>query len=169
MRRGSSRRKTIVGIFPEGIRGTFTPYRTAYQLRNFSKSAFVTMAIENQAPIVPVAVIGHAEIFRSWRGSIGYLTMGAWLAVFSDRRHFPVAPVPIPSKWRVRVLPQLMQGLKPKDAENAALVRDFSRYVRNIIQRNVDDMRQKRKSIFWGRVLDGTAPAALPPPRAGSA
>jgi len=161
-------RENLVGIFPEGIRGTFTPYRTAYQLGNFSKSAFVTMAIENQAPIIPVAVVGHAEIFPilariDWHFAMRKL---GW-PYFPIAPMFPLAPVPIPSKWHVRVLPPIsLQGLKPEDAENATLVRDYSRYVRDIIQRNVDDIRQKRKSIFWGRVLDGTAPAAPPQPRA---
>ncbi len=55
--------ENLVGIFPEGIRGAFVPYRSAYQLRDFTKSAFAKIAIENQAPIIPAAVIGHAEIF----------------------------------------------------------------------------------------------------------
>ncbi|HWP86155.1 MAG TPA: 1-acyl-sn-glycerol-3-phosphate acyltransferase, partial [Terriglobia bacterium] len=54
---------SLVGIFPEGIRGTFQPYKITYQLRDFAKSAFAQLAIRHQAPIIPAAVIGHAEIF----------------------------------------------------------------------------------------------------------
>ncbi len=76
---------------------------------------------------------------------------------------FPLAPVPIPSKWHVRVLPPVpLEGLKPADAENARVVKEFSRHVQAIVQRNIDDMLLRRKSIFWGRVLNGTAPPAQP-------
>jgi 1-acyl-sn-glycerol-3-phosphate acyltransferase len=159
-------REEIVGIFPEGIRGIFSPFRTAYQLRSFSKSAFVALAIENQAPIVPVAVIGHAEIFPILaRFESHFVTKTLGWPYFPIAPMFPLAPVPIPSKWHVRVLPTVsLQGLKPKDAENVDLVRDLSRHVQNIIQRNVDDMRRKRKSMFWGHLLNGTAPPAPPLP-----
>ena len=51
--------------------------------------------------------------------------------------------------------PVSLQGLQPADAENVKLVRDFSRYIQDIVQRNIDDMLPKRKSIFWGKVLNG--------------
>jgi len=53
-----------------------------------------------------------------------------------------------------------VDGLSPADAENARLVRDFSRHIQDIMQRNIDDMLPRRRSWFWGKVLDGTAPAA---------
>ena len=72
---------------------------------------------------------------------------------------FPLAPVPIPSKWHVRILePVPLQGLQPADADNAQLVQDFSRYIQNIVQKNIDQMVSRRKHIFWGHLLDGTAP-----------
>jgi len=159
-------REEIVGIFPEGIRGIFSPYRTAYQLKSFSRSAFVTLAIENQAPIVPVAVVGHVEIFPILaRFESHFVTRTLGWPYFPIAPMFPLAPVPIPSKWHVRILPPVpLQGLRREDAGNAALVRDLSRHIREIIQRNVDDMLPKRKSIFWGHILDGTAPPAPPLP-----
>ncbi len=159
-------REELVGIFPEGIRGAFTPYKSAYRVRDFSKSAFVKLAIENQAPIVPAAVIGHAEIFPILaRIDSSFVTREFGWPYLPIAPMFPLAPVPIPSKWHVRILPPVsLAGLRPEDAENAALVRDMSHYVQEIVQRNVDDMLPKRKSIFWGRVLDGTAPPAPPLP-----
>jgi 1-acyl-sn-glycerol-3-phosphate acyltransferase len=153
---------SLVGTFPEGIRGTFIPYKSTYRLRNFSKSAFARMAIENQAPIVPAAVIGHAEIFPI----IGRINWGYVTKEF-DWPYFPIAPpfpflplAPNPSKWHVRILkPVSVAGLKPEDARNDKLVRDLSRYVQDIMQQNIDQMLARRKHIFWGRVLDGTAPA----------
>jgi 1-acyl-sn-glycerol-3-phosphate acyltransferase len=155
--------ENLVGIFPEGIRGTFSSYKTAYELRDFSKSAFAQLAIRHQAPIIPVAVIGHAEIFPI----IGRID-SAFLKRITGWPYFPIAPpfpflpfVPLPSKWHVRVLePVSVAGLSPADAENEKLVRDLSRHVQDVIQRNIVHMRARRKHIFWGRVLDGTAPAA---------
>jgi 1-acyl-sn-glycerol-3-phosphate acyltransferase len=152
----------LVGIFPEGIRGTFTPYKTTYKLRDFAKSEFAKIAIENQVPIVPCAVIGHSEIFPIiYRIDSSYVTKTLGWPYLPIAPLFPLAPIPIPSKWHVRVLePVGVQGLKPADAENVKLVREFSRHIQAIVQRNIDDMLPKRKSIFWGKVLNGAAPPA---------
>ena len=154
----------LVGIFPEGIRGSFTPYKRTYKLRDFAKSAFAKIAIENQVPIVPCAVIGHAEIFPIiGRIDSSYVVKEFGWPYLPIAPMFPLAPIPIPSKWHVRVLePVGLQGLKPADAENVKLVRGFSRYIQDIVQRNIDDMLPKRKSVFWGKVLNGSAP---PTPR----
>ena len=152
----------LVGVFPEGIRGTFSPYKSTYQLRNFSRSVFAKMAIENQTPIVPAAVIGHSEIFPI----IGRINWG-YVTKELDWPYFPIAPpfpflpmVPNPSKWHVRILkPISLAGLKPEDAENDKLVKDLSRYVQNAVQENINHMLARRKHIFWGHVLDGTAPS----------
>jgi 1-acyl-sn-glycerol-3-phosphate acyltransferase len=150
----------LVGIFPEGIRGSFTPYKRTYQLRDFAKSAFAKIAIENQVPIVPCAVIGHSEIFPIiGRINSSYVTREFGWPYLPIAPMFPLAPIPIPSKWHVRVLdPVPVSGLAPADAENVKLVRDFSRYVQQIVQRNIDDMLPRRKHIFWGKVLNGAAP-----------
>ena len=74
-----------------------------------------------------------------------------------------MAPIPLPSKWHIRILEAVpLDGLAPADAENPRLVRDFGRYVQNLIQINIDDMLKRRSSIFFGRVLDGTGPDSLP-------
>ena len=159
----------IVGIFPEGIRGTFLPYRETYKLRDFSKSGFVQMAIENQAPILPVVVVGHAEIFPI----IGRID-STYLKQLTGWPYFPIAPpfpflpmLPLPSKWHMRVLPPIsVAGLSPADAQNKKVVHDVARYVQNLMQQNLDHMLARRKHIFWGRVLDGTAPPRDPLPSA---
>jgi 1-acyl-sn-glycerol-3-phosphate acyltransferase len=165
--------ENLVGIFPEGIRGTFLPYKQTYQLRDFSKSAFVQLAIEHQAPIIPVAVIGHAEIFPI----VGRID-SAYLKRITGWPYFPIAPpfpllpmVPLPSKWHMRVLePVPVAGLTPSDVQNEALVHDLACYVQDLIQRNIDHMRARRKHIFWGKVLDGTSPpvARFGPARAAA-
>lgn len=150
----------LVGIFPEGIRGSFLPYKRSYQLRDFSKSGFAKMAIEHQAPIIPAAVVGHAEIFPIiGRINSSYMTREWGWPYLPIAPMFPLAPIPLPSKWHVRVLPPVpFQGLKPADAENPRIVRQFAHYIQHLLQANIDDMLARRKHIFWGKVLDGSGP-----------
>jgi 1-acyl-sn-glycerol-3-phosphate acyltransferase len=153
---------SLVGIFPEGIRGTFTPYKRAYKLRDFARSAFVKIAIENQAPIIPAAVVGHAEIFPILaRIDSAWVTRELGWPYLPIAPMFPLAPVPLPSKWHIRILePVQVTGLSPADAENVRLVRELSRHVQAIVQANIDDMCRRRRRVFWGRFMDGTHPPA---------
>ena len=111
-------------------------------------------------------VVGHAEIFPILaRFDSSWVTRELGWPYFPIAPMFPLAPVPLPSKWHVRVLqPVTLKGLSPSDADNVKIVRDVSRYIQSILQTNIDQMNSKRKHIFWGRVLDGTSPAtpALP-------
>lgn len=152
--------ENLVGIFPEGIRGSFQPYRQTYKLRDFSKSGFAKMAIEHRAPIVPAAVIGHAEIFPIvGRIDSSFVSRELGWPYLPIAPMFPLAPIPIPSKWHVRVLPPVpLQGLKPADAENRTVVREFSAHVQDLLQRNIDEMVKRRKHIFWGKVLGEARP-----------
>src|SRR5260370_16532619 len=95
----------LVGIFPEGIRGSFTPYKTTYKLRDFAKSAFAKIAIENQVPIVPCAVIGHSEIFPIiGRIDSSYVTKELGWPYLPIAPIFPLPPIPLPSKCPVPLL-----------------------------------------------------------------
>lgn len=154
----------LVGLFPEGIRGTFQPYKRTHQLRDFSKSGFAQMAIENQAPVIPVAVVGHAEIFPILaRIDWSYITREWGWPYFPIAPMFPLAPVPLPSKWHVRVLKPIgMEGLRKEDAQNPRLMKEFSRYVQAMMQEQILDLAARRKHIFWGKILDGTAPKVAP-------
>jgi 1-acyl-sn-glycerol-3-phosphate acyltransferase len=155
----------LIGIFPEGIRGTFSPYKTTYKLRNFSKSGFARMAVENQAPVIPSAVIGHAEIFPIiGRIDSSWVVKELGWPYLPIAPMFPLAPIPIPSKWHVRVLePVPLQGLKPADAENDRLMKSFSDHVQQLIQANIDDMLPRRTSIFWGKKVLNGQPVRLEP------
>lgn len=152
--------ENLVGIFPEGIRGSFQPYKETYKLRDFSKSGFAKMAIEHQAPIVPAAVIGHAEIFPIiGRIDSGFVSRELGWPYLPIAPMFPLAPIPIPSKWHVRVLPPVpLQGLKPADAQNRMIVRDYSAHVQDLLQNHIDEMVRRRKHIFWGKVLGEARP-----------
>ncbi len=163
--------ESLVGLFPEGIRGTFTPYKRTYKLRDFSRSEFATLAVRHQAPVIPTAVVGHAEIFPILgRIDSSYIVKEVGWPYLPIAPPFPLAPIPLPSKWHVRVLkPVSLEGLKPSDAENARLMVDYSRHIQSIIQKNVDDMVSRRKSLVRGRFLDGTSPSIPPFKRSAAA
>lgn len=147
----------VVGIFPEGIHGAFTPYRSAYRLGKFGRDEFVRTALRNRAPIVPFATVGSAEIFP-----ILAKIRWPWWERLTDWPYFPItptfplAPVPLPSKWHVRFLPAmpLEPAYTPADADNPRAVRAISDEVRARIQAALDDMLAKRRSIFFGSIFD---------------
>jgi 1-acyl-sn-glycerol-3-phosphate acyltransferase len=161
-------KESLVGLFPEGIRGTFTPYNRTHKLRDFSRSDFAKLAVLHQAPVIPAAVVGHAEIFPIiGRIDSSWVVKELGWPYLPIAPMFPLAPIPLPSKWHVRILkPVPLDGLKPADSENARLMKEFSRYVQNIVQKNVDDMAARRKSVIRGHFLDGTSPSIAPFSRA---
>ena len=157
-------RESLIGLFPEGIRGTFTPYRRTHQLRDFSRSEFARLSVLHQAPVIPSAVVGHAEVFPIiGRIDSRWVVKELGWPYLPIAPMFPLAPIPLPSKWHVRILqPVPFEGLKPSDADNPRLMREFSRYVQSIVQKNVDDMVTRRKSLVMGHFLDGTSPEIAP-------
>lgn len=57
-------REEAVIVFPEGVRGSGKPFRERYRLQRFGHG-FMHLAIEHQAPIVPVGVVGCEESMPS--------------------------------------------------------------------------------------------------------
>jgi 1-acyl-sn-glycerol-3-phosphate acyltransferase len=51
-------------VFPEGVRGSGKLYRDRYQLQRFG-TGFMHLAMEHQAPIIPVGVVGCEETMPS--------------------------------------------------------------------------------------------------------
>jgi hypothetical protein len=121
--------------------------------------------------VIPAAVVGHAEIFPIiGRIDSSWVVKELGWPYLPIAPMFPLAPVPLPSKWHVRVLkPVPLDGLKPADAENDALMKEFSRHVQNIVQKNIDDLVSRRKSVVMGHFLDGTSPEIPPFRRSRSA
>ena len=73
-------------VFPEGTNGSGKPWADRYHLRRFGRG-FMRLALQTDAPIVPVAVVGGEESIISlhnWRGLaklIGapYVPISPWL------------------------------------------------------------------------------------------
>jgi 1-acyl-sn-glycerol-3-phosphate acyltransferase/nucleoside-diphosphate-sugar epimerase len=149
-------RDELLGIFPEGIRGAFVQYSQAYQIQAFNRDAFVKIALRHRAPIIPFITVGSAEIFPI----LGKLQSRLWTRYsewpsFPLTPTFPLLPLPLPSKWHTRFLPpvHVENEYPPSAAGNASIVRAISREVRDRMQRAVDEMLQRRRSIFFGSIF----------------
>lgn len=52
-------------VFPEGVRGSNKLYKHRYQLQRFG-TGFMHLAMQHQAPIIPVGIVGMEETIRSY-------------------------------------------------------------------------------------------------------
>lgn len=146
----------LVGVFPEGIRGAFTPYRRAYKLGKFGRDEYVRMALRNRVPIYPFVTVGSAEIFPI----VGRIDW-KWWKRFSEWPYLPVAPpfpllpVPLPSKWHTRFLEPLHVEREhgPEAADDPRTVKAISREVRRRMKEAIDGMLARRRRVFWGTVF----------------
>ncbi len=150
----------LIGVFPEGIRGAFCMYRDAYTLRRFARHEYVKMALRHQVPIVPFVTVGSAEIFPIF-GRIEW----AWFKRLSEWPFLPITPtmgsVPLPSKWHTQFLEPVHVELQygPEAAEDPAVVRAVGRQIKERIASTLVEMREQRRSIFFGNLWDSAGPA----------
>lgn len=151
------RRGGLLGVYPEGIRGAFTPYRRAYRLGSFGRYEFVRMALACRAPVIPFVTVGSAEIFPilgrlDWR----------WFRRWTEWPYlpltptFPLLPLPLPSKWHTRFLEPLpVQELHPPEAaSDPAVVRELGRGIRRRMAEAIEEIVRRRPSAFYGDVFE---------------
>lgn len=150
-------RDEMLAIYPEGIRGAFALYRDAYRLGKFGRDEYVKMALRNRAPIIPFVTIGSAEIFPI----IGKINWGWWKRhtewpFFPLTPTWPLLPLPLPSKWHTQFLApiHIEHRYPPEAADDAATVRAISQEVRGKLEEAIEEMRRRRKSIFFGSIFE---------------
>jgi 1-acyl-sn-glycerol-3-phosphate acyltransferase len=147
-------RDELLGVFPEGIHGAFTVYRDAHILQPFRGDSVVKLALRHRAPIIPFVTVGSAEIFP-----ILWKIESRWWTRNTDWPFFPITAtlpfLPLPSKWHTRFLApiHLEQEYPPEAHADAELVRSISQDLRNKMQTEMDDMRRRRPSIFFGSIF----------------
>ena len=152
----------LLGMFPEGIHGAFTPYRRAYELGRFGRDEYVKMALRNRAPILPFVTVGSAEIYPI----LGRLDW-KWVQRATEWLYLPLCPnfpfpgLPLPSKWHTRFLEPMPvhERWGPEAADDRAVVRAISREVRARMRAALDAMLKRRRSVFRGSVFEGGAGA----------
>lgn len=152
------KRDEIVGIFPEGIKGAFLPYREAYKLTKFGRDEFVKIALRHRAPIVPFVTVGSAEIFPILK-KINW----AWWKRNTEWPTFPITPtwpfvgaIPLPSKWHTQFLEPLHieDRYPPEAADDAEVVTAISLEVRRRMEQAIGEMLRRRQSIFFGSIFE---------------
>ena len=148
----------LLGIFPEGMRGAFTLYKDAHRLGKFGRNDFVKIALRNRAPLIPFVTLGSAEIFPI----LAKINWGWWKRQ-TEWESLPITPtfpflppVPLPSKWHTQILPaiHIEEMYEPEAADDPQIVRAISREVRAQMQAALDDLRARRKSVFYGSIFN---------------
>jgi 1-acyl-sn-glycerol-3-phosphate acyltransferase len=132
-------------VFPEGARGISKPFSRRYPLAPFGKG-FMRLALEMQAPIVPVAVIGAEEQAPAWNFKS--------LAKLVRAPSFPIVPyppfvplVPLPTKYRI-YFGEPMRFTGDPDDDDAVLDGQVGQ-VRSTIQSMLQTGLLEREHVFW--------------------
>jgi 1-acyl-sn-glycerol-3-phosphate acyltransferase len=136
-------------VFPEGARGSGKVWKDRYKLRPFGRG-FMRLALQTDAPVVPVAVIGAEESIISvydWR----------WLARRLRMPYAPVSPLlpllgplaylPLPVKFHV-YFGEPMHFKGPFDDEDAVIDEKVAQ-VQGRVQEMIDAGLRARTSLFF--------------------
>ena len=144
----------LVLVFPEGYKGVGKLFKDRYKLARFGRGGFVKIAVEAQAPILPVAVVGAEETYPM-------LANVKPIARLIGFPFFPITPtfpllgllgvVPLPSKWYIDIgEPIDTSQLDPELIQNPAYLSDLTDMVRNRVQEMIDKRLAARRSVFFG-------------------
>lgn len=142
------KRDEAVLVFPEGARAITKPFAKAYTLTEFGLG-FMRLALENDCPIVPIAVIGAEEQYPSL-GNIDTIARvlkmpGLPLPV---QAFIPVLGLlPLPTKYRITIGEPMTFHGNPDDEDSAIMEKVW--VVKHTIQLMLSRGLKKRKHIFW--------------------
>jgi 1-acyl-sn-glycerol-3-phosphate acyltransferase len=144
----------LVAVFPEGYKGTGKLFKDRYRLARFGRGGFAQMALNTQAPIIPVSVVGSEET---------YITLAKFptLSAITGIPYLPITltfpwlgllgVIPLPTKWYIDFgEPIPMDGYGPDAADSIVRVAQLSDQVRDTIQEMIHNRLAQRRSIFFG-------------------
>jgi 1-acyl-sn-glycerol-3-phosphate acyltransferase len=146
-------RDELVGVFPEGVKGAAKLYRDRYRVTRFGRGGFVQVALRTGSPIIPVAVVGSEELHPVLFGLEP-------LARILGLPAIPITPtlpwlglagfIPLPSKWFIAFgRPIDVAGFGPDGANDTRLVLELTEEVRSWVQETVNQLRPRRRTIFF--------------------
>lgn len=142
-----------VVVFPEGVKGLGKLYRDRYRLARFGRGGFVRLCLKTRAPLVPVAFVGPEEIhpmlfretFFARLARVPYLPVTftfPWLG--------PLGVLPLPSKWRISILPSIdFSNYGPGAEKDRVLVYRMSKMVKEQIQDEICTQLKLRRSVWF--------------------
>src|SRR5918912_198291 len=141
----------VVGVFPEGFKGTGKLFAERYKLQRFGRGGFVSAALRTGTPIVPVSVVGAEEIYPM-------LANIKPLARLLGAPYFPVTPtfpwlgplglLPLPSKWLIEFGEPIPTADLVDDADDPMVVFNLSDQVRETIQQTLYKLLAQRPDPF---------------------
>ena len=141
----------LVGVFPEGFKGTGKRYANRYKLQRFGRGGFVSAALRTGTPIIPVGIVGAEEIYPM-------LADFKPLARLLGVPYFPVTPtfpwlgplglVPLPSKWLIQFCPPIPTAHLTDHADDPMVVYNLADQVRETIQATLLGLLEKRPDPF---------------------
>jgi 1-acyl-sn-glycerol-3-phosphate acyltransferase len=129
-------------VFPEGVRGLNKPFHKRYQLQDFGLG-FMRLALEAEAPIVPVGVVGaeeQAPALVDLKALARLLSMPA----------LPLGPtlgLPLPTRYHLHFGEPLRFRGSPDD-DDAVLEAKVAE-VKAAVQGLVDGGLRARQHVFW--------------------
>ncbi len=141
----------LVGVFPEGFKGTGKPFSERYQLQRFGRGGFARTALQAGAPMIPCAIVGAEEIYPMI-GNSERLARALNLPYFPLTPLFPwlgpLGAVPLPSNWIIEFCPAIptaeLAAAEPADD----LVADLADEVRDTIQIRLNKLVADRGPAF---------------------
>jgi 1-acyl-sn-glycerol-3-phosphate acyltransferase len=138
----------LVGVFPEGFKGTGKPFSERYRLQRFGRGGFARTAISAGVPIIPCAIVGAEEIYPMI-GNSERLARLLGLPYFPLTPMFPwlgpIGAVPLPSNWIIEFcdpVPVRAGGDEPADPD------ELADQVRDTIQAKLDQLVAERGPAF---------------------
>lgn len=139
----------LVGVFPEGFRGTGKLYRDRYRLQRFGRGGFVAVALRTGAPIVPCAVVG-AEESHPMLADVPALARALGIPYFPITPTWPLLGplglVPLKASWTIRLADPIPTAhLGPGAADDPDVVRALADRVRDTVADMLDDILPTRR------------------------
>ena len=138
-----------VQVFPEGIRGMNKLIWDRYKLQRFGLG-FVRIALQADAPIVPVAIVGSEEQAPA---IANFMPLARLLGIPA----FPITPtwpllgplglIPLPSRYTIQ-FGKPMRFTGDPDDEDEVIQKKVDQ-VKGVISSMILDLRRNRKGIFF--------------------
>ncbi|WP_299446563.1 1-acyl-sn-glycerol-3-phosphate acyltransferase [uncultured Phycicoccus sp.] len=146
-------RGELVGVFPEGFKGTGKPFSERYKLQRFGRGGFVAAALAAGVPIIPCSVVGAEEI-APILGNMSTLARVLGMPYAPITPTFPwlgpLGLIPLPSKWIIEFgEPIVTEGHGAGAAEDPMLVFDLTDQIRETIQQTLYTLLMQRRSVFF--------------------
>jgi 1-acyl-sn-glycerol-3-phosphate acyltransferase len=141
----------LVGVFPEGFKGTGKLFSERYRLQRFGRGGFARIALQAGAPMIPCAIVGAEEIYPMIGNAEG-LARALKLPYFPLTPLFPwlgpVGAVPLPSTWIIEFSPPIETSAHAAAEPDEDLAAKLALEVRDVIQDRLDELVVERGPAF---------------------